>query len=133
MAEKIVKDSQGLAKDLVNDCISRKAAIDALRYAQHRFTVADEAGGMGTVKWSEDVIYFAAAKRVLDDLPSAQPKRTCVNCGRTANNGGWYADGGTRCPIEEHYALPKDGFCHLWEKRNVTDDDYPERRTDGRD
>ena len=63
-------------------------------------------------------------------LPSAQPERTCVNCGRTANNGGWYADGGTRCPIEEHYALPKDGYCHLWEKRNVTDDDYPERRTD---
>ena len=67
----------------------------------------------------------------LDKVPSAQPERTCVNCGRTANNGGWYADGGTRCPIEEHYALPKDGFCHLWEKRNVTDDDYPERRTDG--
>ena len=60
--------------------------------------------------------------------PSAQPERTCVNCGRTVNNGGWYADGRTRCPIEEHYALPKDGFCHLWEKRNVTDDDYPERR-----
>ena len=63
-------------------------------------------------------------------IPSAQPERTCVNCGRTANNGGWYADGRTRCPIEEHYALPKDGFCHLWEKRNVTYDDYPERRTD---
>ena len=61
-------------------------------------------------------------------IPSAQPERTCVNCGRTVNNGGWYADGGTRCPIEEHYALPKDGFCHLWEKRNVTDDDYPERQ-----
>ena len=64
----------------------------------------------------------------IEALPSAQPERTCVNCGRTANNGGWYADGGTRCPIEEHYALPKDGYCHLWEKRNVTDDDYPERR-----
>ena len=61
-------------------------------------------------------------------MPSAQPERTCVNCGRTANNGGWYADGRTRCPIEEHYALPKDGFCHLWEKRNITDDDYPEMR-----
>ena len=59
---------------------------------------------------------------------SAQPERTCVNCGRTVNNGGWYADGRTRCPIEEHYALPKDGYCHLWEKRNVADDDYPERR-----
>ena len=31
MDEKIVKDSQGLAKDLVNDCISRQAAIDALQ------------------------------------------------------------------------------------------------------
>jgi hypothetical protein len=111
-----------------NDTISRQTAIDALRYAQHRFTVSDEAGGMGTVKWSENVIYSAAAERVLTELPSVQPERTCVNCGRTANNGGWYADGGTRCPIEEHYALPKDGYCHLWEKRNVTDDDYPERR-----
>ena len=68
----------------------------------------------------------------IEQLPSAQPERTCVNCGRTANNGGWYADGRTRCPIEEHYALPKDGYCHLWEKRNVTDDDYPERREDER-
>ena len=63
-----------------------------------------------------------------EKIPSAQPERTCVNCGRTVNNGGWYADGRTRCPIEEHYALPKDGYCHLWEKRGVTDDDYPERR-----
>ena len=65
---------------------------------------------------------------ISEQLPSAQPERTCVNCGRTMNNGGWYADGRTRCPIEEHYALPKDGYCHLWEKRNITDDDYPERR-----
>lgn len=62
-------------------------AIDALRYAQHRFTVADEAGGMGTVKWSEDVIYFATAERVLAELPSAQPEirrieslHSCPNC-----------------------------------------------------
>lgn len=73
-----------------------------------------------------------ALQIAMRDLPSAQPERTCVNCGRTVNNGGWYADGRTRCPIEEHYALPKDGYCHLWEKRNVTDDDYPERRTDER-
>ena len=59
----------------MDDLISRQAAIDALRYAQHRFTVADEAGGMGTVKWSEDVIYFAAAERVLSELPSAQPEQ----------------------------------------------------------
>ena len=56
-------------------------------------------------------------EEIVENLPSVQPERTCVNCGRTVNNGGWYADGRTRCPIEEHYALPKDGFCHLWEKR----------------
>ncbi len=71
---------------------------------------------------------MAMALVAIKEQPSAQPQRTCVNCGRTVNNGGWYADGGTRCPIEEHYALPKDGYCHLWEKRNVTDDDYTERR-----
>ena len=66
------------------------------------------------------------------ELPSAQPEyKTCLNCGRTANNGGFYKDGRTRCPIEEHYALPKDGHCHLWEKRNVWEDEYPERREDG--
>ena len=75
---------------------------------------------------TEEPYYRALSEAI--QLASAQLERTCVNCGRTANNGGWYADGRTRCPIEEHYALPKDGYCHLWEKRNVTDDDYPERR-----
>ena len=99
----------------MNDTIYRQAAIDALN--------ARRAVYSGT--WGKGL---SLAVDTLRALPSVQPERTCVNCGRTANNGGWYADGGTRCPIEEHYALPKDGFCHLWEKRNVTDDDYPERR-----
>jgi hypothetical protein len=99
------------------DLIDRQAAIDAV------------AEGLKNTF----IEYRDVAEKMIGKLPSAQPERTCVNCGRTVNNGGWYADGKTRCPIEEHYALPKDGYCHLWEKRNVTDDDYPERRTDGRD
>ena len=95
----------------MDDSISRQAAIDA------PFKKFDMATG---VTW--------IPLEYIEKLPSAQPERTCVNCGRTVNNGGWYADGRTRCPIEEHYALPKDGYCHLWEKRNVTDDDYPGRR-----
>ena len=100
----------------MSDLISRQAAIDC-EYQ---------------VKTINDIEYvmLSEVQMKMRKLPSAQPERTCVNCGRTANNGGWYADGRTRCPIEEHYALPKDGYCHLWEKRNVTDDDYPERRTD---
>lgn len=92
-----------------DDLISRQAAIDAIYH--HLPSVSR-----------------TRARAMLHEVPSVQPERTCVNCGRTVNNGGWYADGRTRCPIEEHYALPKDGYCHLWEKRNVTDDDYPERR-----
>ena len=59
MDEKIVKDSQGLAKELVNDCISRQAAINALHmHLMYR---------MGT----------DSNKKRLDDwingVPSAQP------------------------------------------------------------
>ena len=103
------------------DCISRQAAIDAICKEGTRLERNGTVAMCEIKQWCIDL---------LERLPSAQPERTCVNCGRTANNGGWYADGRTRCPIEEHYALPKDGYCHLWEKRNVTDDDYPERRTD---
>ena len=97
----------------MDDLIDRQAAINSLtEYGNGR------------------AVFISVGEAVIriEQLPPAQPERTCVNCGRTVNNGGWYADGRTRCPIEEHYALPKDGYCHLWEKRNVTDDDYPERR-----
>ena len=117
MADLSKELNKELSKDFAycEDAISRQAAIDAI---------------MGE---PTDAHYPSWYAERLEQLPSAQPERTCVNCGRTANNGGWYADGRTRCPIEEHYALPKDGYCHLWEKRNVTVDDYPERRTDGSD
>ena len=109
----------------MSDLISRDAAIDAL--------------GERPMVWTDDDQYTLGERNqydrdrlAIETLPSAQPEGRCVNCGRTVNNGGWYEDGRTRCPIEEHYALPKDGYCHLWEKRNVTDDDYPERREDER-
>lgn len=38
-------------------------------------------------------------------------KAKCPTCKRCSDN----QESGTRCPIEEHYALPKDGYCHLYE------------------
>ena len=115
-----VSNVEGMERNM-SDLISRQAAIE----------VIDAVFPVDPMKseYAQGIACGAAlAKTYIEQLPSAQPERTCVNCGRTVNNGGWYADGRTRCPIEEHYALPKDGYCHLWEKRNVTDDDYPERR-----
>ena len=99
----------------MDDLIDRQAAIEAINKALDRQTLLN-------------CFVRKVAIDAIKQLPPAQPERTCVNCGRTINNGGWYADGRTRCQIEERYALPKDGYCHLWEKRNVTDDDYPERQ-----
>lgn len=56
--DNLVKDSQGLAKELVNDCISRRAAIDIVRF---------ECG-----EWE------GLAKTIIkrfEQLPSAQPER----------------------------------------------------------
>ena len=59
MAEKIVKDSQCLVKDLVNDCISRQEAIDAvMRNACNTQRIYEAIKG----------------------LPSAQPVITCDGC-----------------------------------------------------
>ncbi len=114
----------------LNDTISRQAAIDEIGEKADEIYKTKQKGA--TYPHDDFFQGMAYAEDVVTNLPSAQPERTCVNCGRTVNNGGWYADGRTRCPIEEHYALPKDGYCHLWEKRSVTDDDYPERREDER-
>ena len=117
----------------MSDLISRQAVIDAFEKVAELYPWRVPGDRDSYSSYNE--AWQDALNRVeneIEALPSAQPtvhpQRTCVNCGRTVNNGGWYADGRTRCPIEEHYALPKDGYCHLWEKRNVTDDDYPERR-----
>jgi len=61
--------------------------------------------------YGKPTLDFESGKKViehLEQMPSAQAERTCVNCGRTANNGGWYADGGTRCPIKDAYMQKRE-------------------------
>ena len=81
MAEKIVKDSQGLAKDLVNDCISRKAAIDAL---DKRFDSIP----------MEQTTEILQLRKDLRELPSAQP--TIIQCKACKHNPkeSWFG-----CPM----------------------------------
>jgi len=104
----------------MDDLINRQAAIDLAK----DLIIPSESFH----QYNQGVSNYCAE---LVKLQPAEPEQRCVNCGRTANNGGWYKDGRTRCPIEEHYALPKDGYCHLWEKRKVWEDDYVKRPEEG--
>ena len=47
-------------------------------------------------------------------------EHTCPTCYWCSD----YQESGTRCPIEEHYVLPKDGYCHLYEpyRKEQSDD-----------
>ena len=61
-----------------------------------------------------DALYAADAitmrgMKILRDFPQAHGN--CPDCKRCSDN----CKSGTRCPIEEHYALPLDGYCHLFE------------------
>ena len=84
MAEKIVKDSQGLAKDLANDCISRQAAIEAV-HKSYDMILDFKTDGKTISSSIEDI---------LSNLPSAQPERKRGKWIRQDNKGkplyGWY-------------------------------------------
>lgn len=59
-------------------------------------------------QWSEAM--WTAIEALAD-----RPIGECRTCGRNADNGGVHEDGRTKCPIQEHYALLLDGYCHLYE------------------
>ena len=109
MDEKIVKDSQGLAKDLVNDTISRQAAIDEIT----------EYGSGNTTYMS-----VAELKRRIEQLPSAQPDIIrCKDCKHWTNNIGDSKLRDNYCNDEAHgfyYQCSEDDYCS-----------FAERRTDG--
>lgn len=63
--EHLVKKTGNLVKGLVNDCISRQAAIDAVHKEFDECLVWDESG-----KHTADEV-----ERVLTDVPSAHPER----------------------------------------------------------
>ncbi|MBR2088239.1 MAG: hypothetical protein IJ906_14155 [Oscillospiraceae bacterium] len=97
--EHLVKESGNLVKGLVNDCISRQAAIDAVK--QH----------MNNVSGGNDE-YYIAHRHIIELLrivPSVQPQRmsddeTCDSCRYRYNE--WDEDPCDGC-------TPADsGYCH---------------------
>ena len=99
MDEKIVKDSQGLAKDLVNDTISRQAAIDALAKFVP-YAICDESTESYTNGLTD-------AYNLILQLPSAQPEEDCDTC-----KHGYFGDtccNNCKVRFPSHYERRTDG------------------------
>ena len=98
----------------MSDLISRQDAIDAMW--KELFAYEALPSRITEYKTFCGVPIEEAARIVQEH--NAEPKTgECETCKRNADNGGFYDDGRTRCPIQEHYALLKDGYCHLYEPR----------------
>lgn len=56
-----------------------------------------------------------ALDKAIEALSADRPTGECKTCKRSSDYRWSIGENDTRCPIEEHYALPKDGYCHLYE------------------
>ena len=106
MDEKIVKDSQCLAKDLVNDCISR----------------------YGVSAWLDNMGYSKLADVVMDKdrFPSAQPEiircRDCKHCRRERSEESAKKFGQIYyCARNVFSCQTPDDFCSRAERREVSE------------
>ena len=58
-----------------SDCISRQAAIEAVKKNTFRLTFAEEQNYEGHVAWSANAVYSDVIEGALLELPSAQPEQ----------------------------------------------------------
>lgn len=124
----------------MSDLISRQDAIDAARNAE--VLISYDAEWPADVLVESVIEQTRDCERMaIESLPSriteyktfcgvpieeatrivqennADPKTgECKTCKRCSDYLWSKGENGTRCPIEEHYVLPKDGYCHLYEQ-----------------
>lgn len=80
---------------------------EAIKYIKARcIGSAEERDG---TQWS-DAMWTA-----IEALSAEAVQGECRTCKRSSDYLWKNGENGTRCPIEEHYALPKDGYCHLYD------------------
>lgn len=130
MAEKIVKDSQGLAKDLVNDCISRYGVSAWLANRGYRGLankVMDEDRFPPVQPKSYRKGYQAGfndaqserkrGKWEMLQMPISPPVYKCSVCGKHALQTM------TGCLVNRHYEACLTDFCPHCGARMENDDD----------
>lgn len=93
------------------DCISRQAAIDALKVC---ITIGRGNGKSVALKIAND--YADIVKKRIETLPSAQPE--IIRCKDCKNSEHWYRDR-RRCFLwsEDGVSVFDDGFCSYAERK----------------
>ena len=107
-SDNLVKDSQGLAKDLVNDTISRQAAIERATKDHDFYKGATTPADMARRDELLNVMCW------LGELPSAQPEQRWIPCSeREPEHAGAYLVT-TRVAVEKYvissWYSPKGGW-----------------------
>lgn len=66
------------------------------------------------IETAREIVQNAPTAQIADILKLFQPFPAgyCATCARNSDHNDHF----TRCPIEEHYAVPADGYCHLYEE-----------------
>ena len=68
---------------VMDDLISRQAAIDAVKKNTFRLTFAEEQNCEGHVAWSAEAVYSDVMEGALLELPSSQPEPIRININET--------------------------------------------------
>lgn len=113
------------------DLISRQAAIEAVEKAVFKDVAKSAIESLPPVepkrpKTTETMMIDGEPTEIDPEsyevgythgqMASKRPTGECRTCKRCSDHCCETAEDFTRCPIEEHYSLPKDGYCHLYEQ-----------------
>lgn len=108
-------------KYIKSRCIGSTEERDGTQWSEAMWTAIEALADRPTVDKEylidliQEAVYDGEACAKLIDLVD-RPTGECRTCARNADNGGYYEpEHRTRCPIQEHYALLLDGYCHLYE------------------
>ena len=99
-----------LVKENLLNKIGRELAIKISDNVPYIIVVNEPCIDMVEAAFNRDRTTFRTDAKIV-------PVIFCKDCKWNAQNGGFFRQGGrTKCPIQEHSALPLYGFCFLAER-----------------
>ena len=93
----------------LDHCVHKKC--DDCPYASYRVPIGDGIPFCVSRMINDANVLMDDRTREYTEWARSIGVHTCATCVRCSDNR---TDNISLCPLEEHYAVPKDGHCHLW-------------------